>query len=179
MRILNGSRILPVNETDLSDYISYDAVWSMLRTELRHRAGWYLQQFLQIAAGLFMSHSDEMILAGGDFFMTDSFRAKTADNKKYLSIIPHVKRNWDTVHDKLGVFGHNKKHCFVVEHVVTDRRILEFIVRHYSFGHPTLRNAFRQFVAAVIKVVNVSYSEILSEYANARSDIPARDPAMI
>jgi hypothetical protein len=177
VQLLQENGITVVHEAALGNLVAYDRVRNLLLPELRHRTGWYLQQFLQMAGAIFQSTADEMILAGSDTFMTDRFCAKTPDNKKYLSVIPHIKRNWDATIEKLGLFADDPLHCFVVEHVVTDRRVLETIFRHYSSSGVALDEAFRQFVVSVLTTVNITRQEVDRYYAETGALI--NEPAML
>lgn len=172
LKLLTDHHITPVDERSLSRYVSFPVVHDLLAPGLQARAGWYFQQFLQIAAGLFLSQSEEMILAGGDLFLCDNFQAKAENQKKYLSAILHGERNWDLVHERLGAKAHNGTMSFVVEHVVTTRKILEFIVTTQSVHASSVEHAFTDFLYSAIAAINDTYIYLRQKYNNEQLTDP-------
>jgi hypothetical protein len=175
--LLRKSGIVPVNERELSSHVSYHEIQGLLREELRHKAGWYFQQFLQIAAALFLPCGDDLILCGADMMLTKHYRHSDMAGRKFINRIPHGHRNWNITHEMLGARADDDVVCYVAEHVVTEKAILEYIVRLQECRAGDLDSSFKDFVRAVVGAINLSYDVITNMYH--RRNIYSIEPIMV
>jgi hypothetical protein len=132
LRTLMKNGINCIDEKELSNLITFQEVRKKLPWFLKQRTGWYLQQYIKLAASAFLFQGKPCFIVDSDCFLNENLNLEQDALESRLGTISHAPRIWNELTEYLLGVPKNLQYSFVTENLLIQPYVVEKLLSHVS-----------------------------------------------